>query len=274
MDENDKHDKTVSPQVFLTTSTSRLGKPSNTAQPGLKSPNSSSLSVDTSVDEDEINTIPRPSTPVPGRSPVHFVLGNFLLAISSISFTIFTIFFTVIWFTVLQDARSVSHRDFSNVTGVSPCSYRNNLAFLMTVVVAGVDTRSQPPTGPRYMCIIHFVGGRHLRCVRHFWGSVLGRCSRPRTLRAVRQGTQRIPQRVSPSSPVSTGHLPMNSSPSNPVFSFVPYISPISKRLRYVTRMILTVRPHHTDASHVQHLGPAQVHHATQIRQARRVGPH
>ena len=122
MNKNDKRDETVSPQVFRTISTSHLGEPSDSTQPGPGTPKSDSLSADTSVDKHEINMIPRPSTPVPSQSPAHPVLGNFLLAISSISLAIFTIFFGVAWFTVVQDARSMGDRIFSNVTGVSPCS--------------------------------------------------------------------------------------------------------------------------------------------------------
>ena len=81
-------------------------------------PKSDSRSADTYVDRDEIEVVPLPSSPST-RPPAHYVLGNFFLATSLISLIIFTIFLTVTWLTVLQDARSMNDRVLSNVTGVS-----------------------------------------------------------------------------------------------------------------------------------------------------------
>ena len=57
------------------------------------------------------------------RSPtpplVHFVLGNFALAMLLISLIIFVVFFVVAWLTVLRDARSMRDQVLSNATGVS-----------------------------------------------------------------------------------------------------------------------------------------------------------
>ena len=109
---NNGHDKTTSPPS-LATPTSHPGKPIN---PGVPD---SDRSAGTSANEDEINVISGPSTP-PTRSPAHFVLGNFSLAMALIFLIIFTIFFVVTWFTAVQDARSIMNdRAFINATGVS-----------------------------------------------------------------------------------------------------------------------------------------------------------
>lgn len=82
---------------------------------------SGNRSVDGTSVEEEINGISRPST-ISTQSPIHFVLGNFVFAVLSITLIIFTFFFAVTWFTVFRDARSTTDRILSNsATGVSTC---------------------------------------------------------------------------------------------------------------------------------------------------------
>ena len=106
------------------------------------------------------------------RSPVQFVLGNFFLAMFLISLIILLLFSTVTWFTVLQDAGSMS--DLSNATGVSLRSCHNEWTLLIATVEAVIDTRPQQSTGSRRMCIIRFMEGRRLRYGHKFRGSALG----------------------------------------------------------------------------------------------------
>ena len=65
-------------------------------------PKSSRGSVDARVNEDGIYAIP------PTPSLVHFVLGNFALAMFLISLIISIVFFAVTWLTVLRDPRSMN----------------------------------------------------------------------------------------------------------------------------------------------------------------------
>ena len=66
------------------------------------------------VDEDKINAMPD-TTP----SLIHFVLGNFVLAMFLISLIILIVSFALTWFTVLRDARLMRDQVLSNATGVS-----------------------------------------------------------------------------------------------------------------------------------------------------------
>ena len=131
---------------------------------------------------------PRPST-LSVRSPLRFVLGNFFLAVFLISLVISTTFFAVAWFTVFRDARSMNHQVVSNVTGVSLHLHYNEWTSLTTVVTVGVDTRPCHSTRSRCICIIHFMESRRLWFEHHSSESVLGRRSRPRSLRAIQQDT-------------------------------------------------------------------------------------
>jgi len=103
--------------------TSRSGKTLGRA-PDPGTPKSDSPSARTSVHRDEIDVMPHPPA-LSTRSPVHFVLGNFLFATFLISLIIFIIFFAVTWFTVLQDARLMNDWVHSNVAGVSMCLHDN-----------------------------------------------------------------------------------------------------------------------------------------------------
>jgi len=145
-------------------------KPNNPT-PSFRTPMSNNHPADASVDEGEVNTAPHPSA-FSTRSPVQFVLGNFFLAIFLISLIVLLLFSTVTWFTVLQDARSMS--DLSDATGVSLGSCHNEWTLLMAAVEAVIDTRPWPPTGPRCMCIIRFMEGRRLWCGHEFRESALG----------------------------------------------------------------------------------------------------
>lgn len=118
MDDTSKHDESV-PLVphAPPTPVSHPGEPDNPSpSPGI--PESDSWSADTSTDEDEVGVVPHRST-FSTRSQA--VLGNFFFATSLIALIIVTIFFIVIYFTVLQDAWSMNDRVFSNTTGVSRC---------------------------------------------------------------------------------------------------------------------------------------------------------
>ena len=119
MGNNYKHDEPV-PLATHPTSTSHSGEPNRpTLCPGGFGTN------DRFTDAfDKEDVIPHPST-FPTRSPVHVVLGNFFLAIFLISSIVLIAFFTVAWFTVLQDAQSVNEWATSNVTGVSLCSHHS-----------------------------------------------------------------------------------------------------------------------------------------------------
>ena len=113
MEDNSEHDEAVSPALHAMPTSSHPGEPIDyTFDPGT--PKSNRQSVDTPVNRDEID-----ETPHSHALPVHFVLGNFFIATFSISLIIFLIFFTVTWFAVLQDARSMNDRVLSNVSGVS-----------------------------------------------------------------------------------------------------------------------------------------------------------
>jgi len=59
----------------------------------------------------------------PITSLVHSFLANFVIAMSSISSIVFTVFFAVTWLTVLRDVRLMKDQVLSNATGVSlsPC---------------------------------------------------------------------------------------------------------------------------------------------------------
>ena len=116
--DRDRNPDAAASSVPGSTSIGNLGKPSDRA---LGTPiRSGNRSVDTVADQD-INRIPRPSA-ISTQSPVHFVLGNFFLAVLLITLIIFTFFFAVTWFTVFQDARSITNRILSNgATGVSTC---------------------------------------------------------------------------------------------------------------------------------------------------------
>ena len=140
MENSNQDDQAVSP-AFHTTSAGHSVKPvGHTHRPGT--PESDRRPADTPADEDEI-TQPRHSS-LSAQSLVHSVLGNFFFARSLISLIIFIAFFTVTWFTVLQDARSMNDGIFFNTTGVSLCLCRDEWTLLMTVATAGIDTRSQP----------------------------------------------------------------------------------------------------------------------------------
>jgi len=127
----------------------------------------SGRSADACVDEDEINAMP------PTPSLVHFVLGNFAIAMSLISLIIFTVFFVVTWLNVLRDARSMIDQVRFNVTGVRLSLCFNRCTLLTTVVAVGINTRPRPSTGSRCIRIIHFVDGRCLQCPHYPWGSIL-----------------------------------------------------------------------------------------------------
>ena len=161
---NDKHGETASPALH-TTSTGRSGMLEDPT-PSSETSESDRQPAGTLADKSEINAIPRPSV-LSTQSPVHLVLGNFFFATSSISLIVFTIFFAVTWFTVLQDARSMNDWVLSNVTGVSLCLYHDERVSLMTDVAVGVDTRPQPSTGPRCMRTIYFMETRCLWCGHH-----------------------------------------------------------------------------------------------------------
>ena len=155
--DNSTHDESSPP---VTTSTSLPGE----------------LSSGTFTNED-VSMIPRPS-------PVHFVLGNFFLAMLLISLIIFTIFVTVTWFTVLQDTGSMEDWVLSNVTGVSICLHRYERISLTTTAEVGISPRPWSSTGSRYAHVVHFMAGCHLRCKHHFQGPVVGG-SRTRPVRTV-----------------------------------------------------------------------------------------
>jgi len=111
MDYAYNHDMVTSPTP-RTTPVGHLGKPIDRTLE--TSTEFGSRSVDASA---EINRIPCPSA-TSTQSPVHFILDNFFFAVSLITLIIFTFFFAVTWFTVFQDARSITDR--IGATGVSP----------------------------------------------------------------------------------------------------------------------------------------------------------
>ena len=177
----------VTPPTLHITSLRRSRKRCVDSTPGLGTPKSDDQPVDTFAGaEDATDATLRPPT-LYTRCSIHFVLGNFFVAIPLISLIIFVIFFAVTWF-VLWDARSLNLRVFSNSTGVSLCLYHDERTSLMAFVVIVVNTRRQPSTGSRGICIIYFMECPHLRCGHDSWGSVLGR-SCPCPLRTVRRGT-------------------------------------------------------------------------------------
>ena len=163
MDSNGKRDETM-PPALRTTSVGRSGKLGDPT-PYHRTPQSDGRPASTFVNEGEI--IPHPSI-LSTRSAIHLVLDNFFFAMSLMSLAVFTCFFAVTWFTVLQDAQSMNDWVLSNVTGVSLCLYHNGRTLLMTVVAVGVDIRPQPSTRPRCVRAIHFMEGRHLWCGNHF----------------------------------------------------------------------------------------------------------
>jgi len=122
---------------------------------------SSGGSAGARVNEDEINAMPGP-TP----SLVHFVLGNFILAMFLISLIIFIVFFAVTWLTVLRDARLMKDQVLSNATGVS-ISLLQRCALLTVIVVVGISARPHPPTKPRYIFVVHFMDSPCLRSAHH-----------------------------------------------------------------------------------------------------------
>ena len=120
------------PTLPATTPTGYSGKPSDPALcPGT--PKSKSQPLDVSSDEEEIGMIPHPSASSTQRF-AHFVLHNFFIATPLIFLIIFVPFFAVAWFTVLQDAQSMSVQTPSNPTGVSArlnfalCDYKLKIA--------------------------------------------------------------------------------------------------------------------------------------------------
>jgi len=117
MDHDYNHDTAASP-VPCSISVGHLRKPGDRT---LGTPiRSGSWSMDTSINE-EINRVPHPSA-ISTQSPVHFVLGNFFFAVFLITLIIFTFFFAVTWFTVFQDAQSITDWILpNNATGVSTC---------------------------------------------------------------------------------------------------------------------------------------------------------
>jgi len=118
------------------------------------------------VGEDKINAMH------PITSLVHSVLGNFAIAMSLISFIVFTVFFAMTWLTVLRGARSMIDQALSNATGVRLSLYFNRYALLTVVAAVGIDTRPRPSTRSRCIRIIHFMGDRRLRCAHYPWGSI------------------------------------------------------------------------------------------------------
>lgn len=136
--------------------------------PDHGTPKSDSRSASTSVDGGEIDVIPHHPLALPTRSPVHFVLGNFLFATFLITLIIFIAFFTLTWFTVLQSARSMNDWVLSNAVGVSLCLHDNEKTSLMITAEIGVDTRSWSSTGSRHRRIIHLMEGCRLRYELHF----------------------------------------------------------------------------------------------------------
>ena len=182
---NGEHNEGMAPTLhatFIGRSGGHHGSPL-----GLETPKSDGLFVDTSAKaEDVIGMTPYPS-PVSIRSPIHFALNSVFVAMSLISLIIFIIFFAVTLF-ILWDARSMGRRVFSNSTGVSMLLYHNERTSLTTVIAVAIDTRRQPPTGPRGIRIVHLVERPHLRCGCNLCEFVLG-FSHPRLLRAIRQGT-------------------------------------------------------------------------------------
>jgi len=117
MDHDHHEDTTVSP-IPCSTLVGHFGKPNHCP---LGTPiESGARSVETSTDE-EIDRISLPS-PIPAQSHIHFVLGNVFFTVFLITLIIFTFFFVVTWFTVFQDARSITDRvPPNNTTGVSMC---------------------------------------------------------------------------------------------------------------------------------------------------------
>ena len=115
MGDDSKHDEAASPLHATSTGHSEsLEDPI----PSNGTPKSDSQSVNTFADSDEPNMIPYPSIHST-QSPVNFALGNFFFAMSWISLIVFTAFSAVTWFTVLQDARSMTDWVLPNATGVS-----------------------------------------------------------------------------------------------------------------------------------------------------------
>ena len=163
MGDDSKHDEAVFPTIHSTTSTGPSEKPSDPS-PGPETPKSDCQPTHTFADEDEINTVAHPSIHST-QSPVHFVLGHFFFAMSLISLIVFATFSAVTWFTVLQDARSMSYRVLPNATGVSLCIYHNEWTLLTIAAAIGINTRPYPTVGPGCMRAIHFMEGRRLR-----WG--------------------------------------------------------------------------------------------------------
>jgi len=123
-------------------------------------------SADACVDGDKINAIP------PTPFLVDFVLGNFAIAMSLISFVVLTVFFAMTWLTVFRDARSMIDQVLSNATGVRLSLYFNRCALLTVVAAVGIDTRPRPSTGSRCIRIIHFMGDPRLRCAHYLWGFI------------------------------------------------------------------------------------------------------
>ena len=105
----DTHDEVIPP----TLPTIHRNEPNGPTLSGSRIRNPGMASANNYADEDVINATPLTS------SLIHFVLGNFFLAMFSISLVLSIAFFAVAWFTVLRDTRLMKDQVFHDVNGVS-----------------------------------------------------------------------------------------------------------------------------------------------------------
>ena len=105
----DTHDRVI-PSTLLTI---HRNEPNGPTLPSPRICDPGMASVNNYADEDVINATPLTS------SLIHFVLGNFFLALFSISLVLSIAFFAVAWFTVLRDTLLMKDQVLHDVNGVS-----------------------------------------------------------------------------------------------------------------------------------------------------------
>ena len=201
--------------------------------PNLPALNSDSRSTDAgSANEDETGVTPCPST-VSVQSHIRFVLDNFFIAMSLISFVILIIF-TVIWLAVLRDATAQPIRELSNSTGVRLRLPHNDRPSLMPLYC---DSYQYSVTASSWIWRRPYCPFRGTslsvapaRVLRIYSGALVSLriANRPiRHLIYISTSTSRYYHL----SCTLVRRLPITPSSSKPIFSSVPHTEPMSKRL-------------------------------------------
>ena len=160
----DTHDEVIPP----TLPTIHRNEPNGPTLFSSRVFNPGMASVNNYADEDVINATPLTS------SLIHFVLGNFFLAMFSISLILSITFFAVAWFTVLRNTRLMKDQVLHDVNGVSLYICYNKWVLTTAVIVVGFSTWPWPSTRPGCMRIVHFMEGYGLWCAHRFPGWTLG----------------------------------------------------------------------------------------------------